>query len=415
VAQVNHVVRAVTVNHVAARRVLVLNHFAAPPSEPGGTRHVEMFSRLHGWESTIIAANRNLITQQKVSSHGGRYRTVWTTPVSRGSVSRIINWISFAVSAFFRGLRSGKVDVVYGSSPHLLAPLSAYALARVKRARFVLEVRDLWPQILSEMGGMSKASLVYRILERLESFLYRKADAIVVMALGVERELAQRGHGAKLHYIPNSADPDDMSAPAPREQLRQRFGFSTLTGVYAGAHGPANGLDLLIDAVADGGIGPERMRIVLVGDGAEKPKLRQLVAQRGLPNDVVTFLDPIAKSEIPALLGAADFGVHILADVELFRTGVSPNKLFDYMAAGLPSLTNTGGDTGALVADNNAGVAVAANDLVAGLRTMVEASAEQRAAWGASGRRYMQEHQSRTAMAGRLEALLEQVAARAHR
>ena len=400
------------VSRARRKRVLVLNHFAAPSSAPGGTRHVEMFSRLDNWDAVILAANRNVISQQIVRERGDFYRTVWTTPVSRRGVSRVINWISFAITSFVRGLRVGRVDVVYGSSPHLLAPLSAYAIAKVRRAPFVLEVRDLWPQILTDMGGMSETSVVYRMLSTLENFLYRRADAIVVMALGVEREMHRRGHGDKVRYIPNSADPEDMAAPSPRSELRNRFDFTALTGVYAGAHGQANGLDLLIQAVHDADFRTDQLQIVLVGDGSEKPKLRQLAVDLALTAGTIRFLDPIAKTEIPALLGAADFGVHVLADVNLFRSGVSPNKLFDYMAAGLPALTNTGGDTGRLVSDNDAGIAVAPDDLAAGLRAMIAASDEQRAVWGAHGLRYMHDHQSRTAMALRLSELLNEVSSR---
>jgi len=393
------------------KRVLVLNHFAAPPTQAGGTRHVELFSRLSGWEATIIAANRNALSRNMVKSEGRLFRTVPTTPVTAKSVTRIVNWASYAVTAFVRGLTLGKFDVVYGSTPHLLAPIPAWVLARLRRAAFVLEVRDLWPQILSEMGGMSRTSLVYRLLEHLEVFLYRRADRIVVMAKGVETELTARGFGDKIVYIPNGADPADMKAPASREELRTRFGFTTRTGVYAGAHGIANGLDLLIDAVRELPADTD-VEVVLVGDGTVKAALIEQAA--GLPAGRVRFHDPIPKTEIPALLGAADFGLHVLADVELFRYGVSPNKLFDYMAAGLPVLTNTGGEVARMVHEAGAGVAVEPQELLAGLTEVADASDAQLHTWGEHGLQFMEQFQSRTAMAARLEALLEQVASRRH-
>ena len=394
-------------------RILVLNHFAAPPSAAGGTRHVELFSRLDGHHTTILASNRSMLSGQRIEDYGDIYRTIWTTPVTRRSASRIVNWISYAVNSFVRGLRVGPLDIVYGSSPHLLSPLSGWAIAKIRRAVFVLEVRDLWPQILHEMGGMPKTSLIYRVLERLERFLYNRAAAIVVMSEGVRDELANRGYGDKVVYIPNGADPSDMAAPAPRAELRERFGFTTLTGVYAGAHGQANGLDLLIEAVARSGLGPDELQIVLVGSGTEKERLRDLAATR-LPVGSVRFMDPIPKTEIPALLGAADFGLHVLADVELFRYGVSPNKLFDYMAAGRPSITNTGGDVGHLVESTDAGISVEPDGLADGLRQMQSADPDQRQRWGDNGKAYMIAHQSRTAMAQRLNDLLERVGDRLH-
>jgi glycosyltransferase involved in cell wall biosynthesis len=393
------------------KRVLVLNHFAAPPTEPGGTRHVELFSRLEQWDVVILAANRSAMsTRRRSGDASGMYRTVSTTPLSRRSVSRVVNWVSYSVTALLKGATLGRFDVVYGSSPHLLAPLTAWVLARVRRSAFVLEVRDLWPHILAEMGGMSRTSVIYRALTRLEEFLYRRADAIVVMARGVEQELSQRGFGQKVVFIPNGADPSDMAAPAPRTELRQRFGFTARTGVYAGAHGIANGLDLLVDALREAAIDPSVLCVVLVGDGAEKPRLKDLAAD--LPAGSLRFNDPIPKTEIPALLGAADFGLHVLADVELFRYGVSPNKLFDYMAAGLASLTNTGGEVGELVVQSDAGVSVEARGLADGLRRMAAASDEQLRQWGDNGRSYIESHQSRTAMARRLRELLETVSSR---
>jgi hypothetical protein len=180
------------------KRVLVLNHFAAPPTEPGGTRHVELFSRLEQWDVVILAANRSAMsTRRRSGDASGMYRTVSTTPLSRRSVSRVVNWVSYSVTALLKGATLGRFDVVYGSSPHLLAPLTAWVLARVRRSAFVLEVRDLWPHILAEMGGMSRTSVIYRALTRLEEFLYRRADAIVVMARGVEQELSRpERHGS---------------------------------------------------------------------------------------------------------------------------------------------------------------------------------------------------------------------------
>jgi len=348
-----------------------------------------------------------MLSGQKVGNYGDIYRTVWTTPVTRRSISRILNWVSYAFNSFVRGLRLGPIDIVYGSSPHLLAPLSGWAIAKIRRAVFVLEVRDLWPQILHEMGGMPKSSLIYRSLEHLERFLYNRAVAIVVMSEGVRDELASRGYGGKVVYIPNGADPADMAPPASREKLRKQFGFTTLTGVYAGAHGKANGLDLLIEAVATSGLRPDKLQIVLVGSGTEKERLQNLATI--LPKGSVRFDDPIPKTEIPALLGAADFGLHVLADVELFRYGVSPNKLFDYMAAGLPSMTNTGGDVGRLVESADAGISVEPGELAEGLRRMLTASDAERRAWGDNGKAYIAAHQSRTAMAQRLNDLFERV------
>lgn len=379
-----------------SRRVLVLNHFAAPRGEAGGTRHVELFSRLEGWDHLIIASNLNPQTGRRVGDSDG-FVTVPVIGYSSNGISRILNWVSYAVTATLCGLRVGRVDVVYGSSPHLLAALAAWVLSVLKRAPFVLEVRDLWPKVLVDMNHMSESSPIYRALTVLEEFLYARARTIVIMAEGSRTELVARGVDEdKIVYIPNGADPEDFVPSAPRDELRARYGFDRLTAVYAGAHGPANGLDLLLDGAAK----TADVDVVLVGGGVLKDSLRADAERRGLTN--VRFMDPIAKDEIPDLLAAADIGVHVLADVELFRSAVSPNKVFDYMAAGLPTLTNCPGLVSDLVAEAGAGVPVPPTGLGQGLRQMADLSDAERAALGASATAWISAHQSRSAMAGRL-------------
>lgn len=383
------------------RRVLVLNHFAAPRGEAGGTRHVELFARLHGWEHLIVASNLNAQTGRSVGDSEG-FVTVPVSSYSSNGVARILNWVSYAVSATLRGLRVGRVDAVYGSSPHLLAALAAWVLAVVKRAPFILEVRDLWPKVLVDMNHLSETSLVFRVLTALENFLYARARAIVVMAQGSRDELISRGVSSdKIVYIPNGADPEDFIPSAPREDLRARYGFDRITAVYAGAHGPANGLDLLLDGAAEV---PE-VDVVLVGGGVLKEELRNAATRRGLDN--VRFMDPIPKDEIPDLLAAADIGLHILADVELFRSAVSPNKVFDYMAAGRATLTNCPGIVTDLVESADAGVAVEPTEIARGIRRLVEIGEDGCTAMGASGLEWIRGHQSRTAMAARLASTLD--------
>lgn len=388
-------------------KVVVLNHFAQPVSSPGGTRHVELFSRLQHWDALVIAANRNLLSGARVRA-GGVLRTVPVTPYSGNGIGRIVNWVSYAVTSFVRAVTIRKVDVVYGSSPHLLAALSAWAVARIRRVPFVLEIRDLWPKVLVDMGAMAPTSRVYRLLERLETFLYLRADRIVIMAQGNRSHLLDRGVDRyRVEFIPNGADSADFQPSADREALRERYGFEGTVAVYAGAHGPANGLDLLVEAARDASADVPDLTVVLVGDGAVKAHLVEMVRAEGIGN--VRFLDPVPKSEIPDLLAAADIGVHCLADVELFRSGVSPNKLFDYMAAGLPVITNTPGETAAFVEDSTGGLAIAPGGLGVGLAELASMNSDDRAALGRAGQDFLARTRSRTAMAACIEELLNEV------
>ncbi|QSR32852.1 glycosyltransferase WbuB [Nocardioides sp. S5] len=387
-------------------RVLVLNHFAAPRGQAGGTRHVELFARLEGWQHLIIVADKNHLTGDVVAVEPG-VLPVSTVSYTSNGVRRMLNWASYAWNALREGLRQKRVDVVYASSPHLLAGLAGLVLAKWRRIPFVLEIRDLWPHILVHMGQMSDSSPVYRALTVLEELLYAQADRIVVMAPGVEAELISRGiPREKIVYVPNGADPDDFKPSAPREVLRDRYGFTRLTAVYAGAHGPANGLDLVLDAAEQ--VADLPVDVVLVGNGVAKADLQDTASRRGLHN--VRFMNPVPKTEIGDVLAAADLGLHVLADVELFRTAVSPNKLFDYMAAGKPVLTNSPGLVGDWVERSGCGWAVEPGDLALGLRSFAQADRAHLDAIGHSGLAWLQVHQSRSAMAKRLADMLAEVA-----
>jgi glycosyltransferase involved in cell wall biosynthesis len=392
-------------------RVLVFNHFAVPAGQPGGTRHVELFAELPDWSATIIAGRLNPITGRP-QPRGPGFVLVPVTPYRGNGIGRILNWASYALTATFAGLFQRRPDVVYASSPHLLAGLTGWFVATVRRARFILEIRDLWPQVLVDMGRLRETSLIYRLLARLERFLYARAEAIVIMAPGSRAAIEATGvEPERIRYIPNAADPEDFRPTAGRDELRQRYGFTRLTAVYAGAHGPANGLDQLLDAADQ--VRDLELDIVLVGNGVAKPALVAEAQARGLAN--VRFLDPVPKSEIPDLLHAADLGLHVLADVPLFHRAVSPNKLFDYLAAGRPVLTNVPGVVADWVLGAGAGYAVAPSGLGPGLRRIGEQASRDGGAqlrqMGHSGLTWLSANQTRAMMRQRLLACLAAIPA----
>ena len=386
----------------ARRRVLVFNQFALPRTAPGGTRHVELFEKLETWSAVVLAGRRSMLDQSLVDDHG----CLETVPVTRfrgNGPSRVLNWATYSIGALVKGMARRPVDVVYGSSPHLGAAVAGYAVAKVHGARFVLEVRDLWPQILADAGLLSETHPMFRLLKQLERFLYRRADTIVVLARGSIDVIVNEGvDAAKIRFLPNGADTCDFDVDRDRDDLRSEFGFSDTTIVYAGAHGPANGLGLVLDAAED--LQDLDVTFVLVGDGVAKAELVADAGRRGLSN--VEFRDPISKAQIPELLAAADVGLHCLADIPLFQHGVSPNKLYDYMAAGLPVLTNTAGEVAAMVEEAAAGEAVSPDGIADGVRYLHGLSSTARLKLGESGREWMAANRSRRAIAHQLEEVL---------
>lgn len=388
------------------KRLLALNHFANPTDAPGGTRMVELAAHLDEWDTLVVAADRNLFTRRARRVDTESFRTVPTLPYAANGLARMGNWASYAVSATALGLTRTRPDVVLASSPHLLAGFAGWLLSIRHRCGFVFEVRDLWPEVLADTDRLDRSSRTFRMLRSLEEFLYRRADSIVVLSTGVRDHLMDRGvPSEKVHLVPNGADPADLSPSRGREDTRSGLRWSGVVALYAGAHGPANGLEALLDAAASLSTSHPELLVVLLGDGISKPSLVESAELRSLDN--VSFLDPVPKSEMADLLSAADIGVHVLADIPLFRYGVSPNKLFDYLAAGLPVLTNTEGEVAGIVRDAGAGVAVCPSGLGDGLRLMLDAGADQRARWGAAGRAWLAENRSRRHMAALLEHALE--------
>lgn len=389
------------------RRVLVFNQYAKPLSEPGGTRHAELFARLTGWEHVIIAADLDHFSRQRRHQPDPQFIRVRVPGYSGNNHRRVLSWIGYDYRALRAALRQPRPDVVYASSPQILAPVAGWLTARLRRARFVLEIRDLWPDSMVATGYLRAGSSLHRALKALELWLYRRADRIVVVADGWRSYLVGQGvDESRIEWVSNSAEPADFALRPDRyRSLRGRVPVTGRLVVYAGAHGPFNGLDLLLDAAAE----LSEHTFVLIGDGLEKARLIERTRAERLRN--VHFLDTIAKRELAGIIGDADVGVHVLANAEIFRLGASPNKLYDYLAAGLPVVTNCPDEPHDIVLAAAAGVAVEPDELAAGLRKLLGEDAATLRAMGERGRQYIEEHRSRTVMAARLQRLLDAVVA----
>lgn len=394
------------------RSLLWVNHFAVTPTDGGGTRHYEMARELnrHGWRTSVAAADFHNHTREYTRRAGAAARGVirepldgveflwlWTAPYERNDWRRAANWLSFGRS-LLRLDAGARPDVVIGSSPHLFAALAAERLAARWGVPFVLEVRDLWPESLLSSRGKGPG---YYALDAIAGYLYRRARRVVVLARGSARALAERGvDPAKIAYVPNGVDVsafEGIDRP-PRD---------TFTVLYAGAHGPANGLDAVLGAAEILREEP-RVRFLLVGDGAAKDELVRESARRGLAN--VEFREPVAKMRMPALMAEADAGLMVLRDTPVFSYGVSPNKLFDYLGAALPVVCNVPGEVAGMVAASGAGEQAAdasGEALAAAVLRMSRRPPAERAAMGAAGREWVAREHGRPVLADRLDAVLQ--------
>lgn len=307
---------------------------------------------------------------------------------AQGLGARGLAFLRYAGRAGALALR-GRWDAVVASSTPLTVALPALAAERLRGVPFVFEIRDPWPELPRAMGLGTPA--LWAAMDRLADAACRRAAAVVALSEGMaETALAHGARPGRVHVVPNGCDLDLFGPHVAPWRPEAARAWEALA-VYAGAHGPANGLDLLLDAAARlRARGERRLRLVLVGEGGEKPRLRARAAAEGIDN--VTFLDPMPKPRLAALLAGSQIGVQCLADIPAFAEWTAPNKLMDYMAAGLPVVANLPGRAARLLAGARGGapcgVAVPPGDAAA-LGTALAALAAdpaRRAALGAAAR-----------------------------
>lgn len=390
------------------KKVIVIEQYSQPRDQGGGTRHADLFDRLAGWETTIIASNVSHYTGKPYRTSDDRFVLLPIPTYSGNGAMRMVGWCIFGAEAVVAAARR-PADLIYGSSPQLLSALAGLVVARLKGVPFVMEVRDLWPESIVAMGHLREGSAVHRILVTLEAMLYRGAERIVVVTPGWEDHLAAFGvDPAHVVAISNGTEASDFYVAEDREVLRERYGITGYTAVYAGAHGPANRVDLTLDAAE---ALPE-VNFLMIGSGSKKDWAIEEAAKRGLTN--VEFRDPIPKAELPALLKACDVGLHVIAPLKVLDAGMSPNKLFDYLAAGLPVVSNAAYPLRRVAADDVVGAMVGPEELVAGIRRVRDADAATRQRWAANTEELLQRF-SRTTASETLEKTLDEAAAEPRR
>jgi len=304
-------------------------------------------------------------------------------------------------------------DVLFATSTPLTAGIPGI-LARVLRGKpFVFEVRDLWPELPKAMGVVTNP-IVLGAMSCLEWMSYRCASACVALAPGIGEGIARRGRKSlPIAVIPNAADLD-LFSPGRRENLKlDGAGPKDFVAVFTGAHGLANGLDAVLDAAAElKKRGRRDVLLLFIGDGKMKPMLVARTKREGLDN--CRFMGLMPKQQLNELIQCADAGMQILANVPAFYYGTSPNKFFDYLAAGLPVINNYPGWLADLIKANNCGIAVPPNDAGAFADALCRLADNRglRDEMAANARKLAETQFSRAKMADKFVDWLESVCAR---
>lgn len=340
---------------------------------------------------------------------------LWPLP-NRKTHERVRNYASFCISAAVGGMDRSQPDVVIATSPQLLVALSGWWLAWWKRVPFVFEVRDLWPESLAAVGAGGEGTLLHRALGAVAGFLYRRADRIVVVTPAFKDHLIQywRVPAAKISMIENGVETDLFRPdPSPIEIRREsKFKNGGADGrfliCYAGTMGLAHGLETLIAAAEELQTTLPSAIFRLIGEGAEKKRLMELAAARGLTN--VQFLGQQPRQRIPALVADADLCLVLLKKNNLFKT-VIPTKLLEYMACERPVIVAVDGQTRQIVEEARAGVFVPPEDSQALAKAICDLARnpERRRQMGVNGRQYILAKLSREQTAQDYISVLEQL------
>lgn len=276
-----------------------------------------------------------------------------------GFFRRALTFLSFA----WRSIRIALTephDLLFATSTPLTAGIPGIAARWLKGSRFVFEVRDLWPELPREMGVI-RNPVVLGLMGILEWLSYHSAQRLIGLSPGIVAGIARRGiEPGRIALIPNGCDLGIFGKPAGAWRP-DGVAKEDLMAVFAGTHGVANGLDVALSAAAElQRRGRGDIKLVLIGDGKLKPGLIERARRENLAN--VVFCDPVDKSRLAGLMASTDVGLQLLANVPAFYYGTSPNKFFDYIAAGVPPLIDYPGWLAELVTEHRCGIAVPPDD-----------------------------------------------------
>lgn len=404
-------------------KILFLSHYFPPEVNAPASRTFEHCRAwaAQGHEVTVVtcapnhprgevyAGYRNRLWQRE-ERDGIRVVRLWTfISANEGFLKRTLNYLSFMVSTVLAAPFLPKADVVLTTSPQFFNGLAGWFVSRMKRAPWVLEIRDLWPESILAVGAITNRTVI-RVLEWLELFAYRKADRIVAVTDAFQRYMVRKGVAAeKIAVVKNGVDLVRYQPAQPDPAIRAELGIEgKFVASYVGTHGMAHHLETILEAAE---VLRDRSDVVflLVGDGAERARLVAMKDAAGLAN--VVMLPQQSKERMPSLWAASDVSLVLLKKSELFKT-VIPSKIFESMAMERPIVLGVEGEAAEIVRAAGAGVCVEPEnaEMLAAAVADLAADPGRRERMGRQAREFVQANFDRRVLAQRYLALLEDVA-----
>jgi len=397
-------------------KIILFHQYFLGKNDPGGSRWNQLTKYFtEDGDSTIdvMAGNIHYATgkqvgekiwynKEKIDTNITVHRTWTYAGYNANFLGRLIGYFSYMFSSLWKSLFLPKPDVIIVTSPSLFVGVSALALSKIKRVPFIFEVRDLWPESAIATGVLTNKHLI-NILSYLEKKLYHHATKIVVLTPAFKKDIEKRfpQYIEKIEIITNAADFDLMKPAEKNNWVRTKYGWGEKkVFAYFGTHGLANDLMQVIE-VARKLKDNKNVLFVLIGDGMQKPLLKEKVKAYKLDN--VQFIDSVSKDKVGDFINASDVCMAILKKTDTFKT-VYPNKVFDYMSCKKPSLVTIDGITRKLIEDANSGLYAEPENSDA-FYTIIEkflsTSNSSMQEMGESGYKYVKEHFDREALSRR--------------
>ena len=400
-------------------RLLYFHQHFATPKGSSGTRSYEFARALiaRGHQVTMICgahklSGLDLPYDEAKGWHRGNVDgiDVISLPLAYSNRDSLVRrgwtFLRFALRSIRLALELD-YDLVFATSTPITAVIPGLAAKWLRGKPFVFEVRDLWPELPRALG--LRNPFVLGGMSLLEFLGYRSADACIGLSPGiVEGIRARADERLPVAMIPNGCDLE-LFHPAKRARLTlPGIGSDDFVAGFTGAHGVANGLDALL-AVAEElkRRGDTRVKLAFIGDGKEKERLAAKAGELGLTNCL--FFPPVPKTELGAITASLDCGLMVLRDVPAFYRGTSPNKFFDYIAAGIPVVNNYPGWLAGLITEYRCGIVVPPGNAAAFADALqsLASNAEARRAMGAAARSLAEKEFARPILADRFIAALE--------
>lgn len=402
-------------------KILLLTHHFQTPEEPGAPRPYQFAKHMaeKGHRLTVITAGTQYLTGQLHSSVNDNFwsveeidhgiKVIRTKAMSdyRGSfIRRILSYFIFSFLALLAGLKQ-QADLVYvGTTPPTIT-VTGYILSKVKRSKFVMEVRELFPEEAVELGYIKNQFLI-STFEGYQNFFRRRADKLIALTPGIKKILMDKGfRESHISVNTNAYDQgnDNQVESISRTEVRQELGWEeSFIVLYTGGFGEVNDLTTLLKAARL--LKKENsIKFYLIGDGEKKEEYEDFCKRHQV--DSCYFLGAKPKQDLPRYYVAADVCIQLTPEGEFWEC-VLANKIFDYLGSGCPVIYAGQGDTGDLIQKANAGIVVESrneSDLVQAIKKLYD-NPEDCKKLGEQGRDFILERYTRINKMSELESIL---------